>query len=91
MRLVTSDQWTCQHFSLANALDDRPSDLPHLLRRIADELDRLQVRPMELLDVTIAGEMTGDGPWWSATVYWSPDEGSAEASAAGRRLRSVGR
>lgn len=71
MRLVTSDQWTCRHFSLASAIDDRPSDLPHLLRRLADELNRHQIGPMELLDVTIASEITEDGPWWSATVYWS--------------------
>lgn len=72
MRIVTSEPWTCQHFSLANALDDRPTDLAHLLRRVADELDRQQIRPIELLDVTISSEVTADGPWWSATVYWSP-------------------
>jgi hypothetical protein len=68
----------CQHFALANALDDRPSDLLHLLlRRLADELDRRQIRPMELLDVAIASKRTGDGPWLSATVYWSPGGESA--------------
>lgn len=73
MHLVDSEQWTCQHFSIANAVDDRPGDLGHLLRRVADEIDRRGIRPMDLLDVTISHEMTGEGPWWSATVYWSFD------------------
>ena len=58
---------------IANALDDRPDDLAHLLRRVADEIDRQGLRPNALLDVTISQEITGDGPWWSATVYWAPD------------------
>jgi hypothetical protein len=28
---------------------------------------------MEILDLTIESEITGDGPWWSASFYWSPD------------------
>ena len=53
--------------------DDRPSDLPHLLRRVADEMDVRSIKPMDVLDLTISQEMTEDGPWWSATVYWSTD------------------
>lgn len=67
-----SESWTCQRFSLANAIDDRPNDLPHLLRRVADEMERQQVRPMDVLDLTVSSEMTADGPWWSVTLYWSP-------------------
>ncbi len=65
----------CQHFSLANAHDDRPSDLPRLLRRIADEIEAREIAPMEILDLTISQETTEDGPWWSVTVYWSPNDG----------------
>lgn len=61
-------------FSLANALDDRPADLPHLLRRMADEIDRRGLTPDELLDLTISYDIAADGPWWSATVYWSPSD-----------------
>lgn len=68
---MATDEWTSQHFSLANALDDRPSDLAHLLRRVADEIDERHIGAMDLLDVTISSQMTADGPWWSATVYWS--------------------
>lgn len=61
------------HFSLANARDDRPSDLAHLLRRIADEIDARAIKPMEILDLTVSQEVAEDGPWWSVTVYWSPN------------------
>ncbi len=36
-------------------------------------MERQQLDPMDILDVTVSQEMTEDGPWWSATVYWSPD------------------
>jgi hypothetical protein len=71
---LVSNTFSCRHFSLANPRSDRPDDLPHLLRRLADEIDRLEIAPMDLLDVTIHDEMTSDGRWWSATVYWSPDD-----------------
>ena len=67
------DSWTAWHFSLSNAVDDRPTDLPHLLRRVADEIERQRIDPMDVLDVTVSMEMTADGPWWAAAVYWSPD------------------
>lgn len=66
--------YAIRHFALANPRDDRPTDLPQLLRRLADEMERCKIKPMDLLDVTISQEMTEDGPWWSATVYWSPDD-----------------
>ena len=70
---VDQPEFECRHFSLANARDDRPSDLPHLLRRVSDEMDVRSIKPMDVLDLTISQEMTEDGPWWSATVYWSTD------------------
>lgn len=68
-----SKRWSCLHFSLANARDDGATDLPRLLRRIADEIEGREIDPMEILDLTVSHEMTRDGPWWSATVYWSPE------------------
>lgn len=69
---MAPEEWTCRHFSLANPRDERPSGLAQLLRRLADEIDERKIGAMDLLDVTISSEMTADGPWWSATVYWSP-------------------
>ncbi len=69
-----ADSWLARHFSLANAVDDRPADLPYLLRRVADEIERQEIDATDLLDVTISHEMTADGPWWSAHIYWSPGE-----------------
>jgi hypothetical protein len=68
-----TDKWSCQHFSLANPLRRGATDLPKLLRRVATEIEKRDISPMDLLDLTIHQEMTGDRPWWSATVYWSPD------------------
>jgi len=68
-----SDYYLCRHFSIANPIDDGATDLPRLLRRVADEIDERGIKPMDILDLTIENEITGDGPWWSATLYWSPD------------------
>ena len=65
--------WSCNHFSLANAHDDGPSDLPNLLRRLAAEIEQRQIEPLEILDLVVSKEITGDGPWWSGTLYWAPD------------------
>lgn len=69
---VAEPSWTCQHFTLSNAADDRPVDLPHLLRRVADQIEAVGAQPMDILDLTISQEMTADGPWWSASLYWAP-------------------
>jgi hypothetical protein len=57
---------------LANPLHDGASDLPRLLRRVADAIEEHGILPMDILDLTVSEEITGDGPWWSVTVYWSP-------------------
>lgn len=87
LALVAEPSWTCQHFTLSNAVDDRPDDLPRLLRRVADQLETVGVQPMEILDLTISQEMTVDGPAWSATFYWAP-ESSEVSSAADRETRT---
>ena len=68
-----SNGYSCQHFSLSNPENDGADDLPHLLRRVADVVDEYGISPMDILDLTVSQEMTGEGPWWSVTVYWSPD------------------
>jgi hypothetical protein len=66
--------WMSRRFSLSNPSDDGGADLPRLLRRMADEIEKLDPDPMDILDLTVSQQMTADGPWWSATLYWSPDE-----------------
>jgi hypothetical protein len=34
-------------------------------------LEELDVEPLDILDVTVTNEIRAEGPWWSATVYWS--------------------
>jgi hypothetical protein len=45
------DKWSCQHFSLANPLNRGATDLPKLLRRVATEIEKRDIGPMELLDL----------------------------------------
>lgn len=71
-----SSEWSCLHFSLANPRDERQGDLPNLLRRLAGEIEGRGLDPLDILDLTVSQEMTEEGPWWSATLYWSPDEPS---------------
>ena len=67
----------CRHFSLNNALDDRPADLPYLLRRMADAIEAEGIVGTDILDVTVTSEVhedVEDGDWWSMSIYWSPEE-----------------
>jgi hypothetical protein len=68
-----SDAWPSLHFSLSNPRDDGPTDLPRLLRRLADEMESRSIHPEDVITLTIHSEVTEDGPWWSATLVWSPD------------------
>jgi hypothetical protein len=40
---------------------------------MADKVEALGIDPMDVLDLTISQEMTDEGPWWSATLYWASD------------------
>ena len=71
------DRWTCRHFSISNPRVGRPDDLPAFLRRLADAIEAEGIAPVDVLDVTITQETTADGPWWSGTVYWKPDDESS--------------
>lgn len=58
--------------SLANPrFSEEENDLPHLLRRVAGLIEDLGLKPIDIRDLTISSEITENGPWWSATVYWS--------------------
>ena len=63
-----------RHVALSNPAGPQSSDLPLLLRRVADLIEEYGITDAELLDVTISGaEVTEFGSWWRAVVYWSPD------------------
>ena len=72
-----ADTGSSLNFSLANPRNDGAGDLPKLLRRVADEIDQRGIAPMEILDLTLSSEINDEGPWWSVTLYWSPDDPEA--------------
>lgn len=41
---------------------------------MATQIEELQIKSMNILDLTIHSEITENGPWWDLTVYWSPDD-----------------
>ncbi|NED52135.1 hypothetical protein G3I24_14695 [Micromonospora aurantiaca] len=60
--------WTIRHFSQANPVGPGQDSVPALLHRIADSIEQ---RPgIEVQDVVVQNEITADGDWWSATVYF---------------------
>ncbi|GAB2987800.1 hypothetical protein [Nocardioides montaniterrae] len=71
--MTTADGYECRHVSIANPKGKHETDLPRLLRTVAELIEELAIKPMELMDVVIRSEITGDGPRWSATIYWARD------------------
>ena len=63
-----SRTWTAEHFSQANPKGPGQENVPALLRRVADTLERLG--EVEIQDLILHSEITGDGSDWpSITVY----------------------
>ena len=68
--LGDGDSWPIRHFSQANPKGPGQGDVPALLRRVADSLEKLG--PVEVQDLILHQEITADGPWPSLTVYFHP-------------------
>lgn len=67
--------YPCLHFSLCNPEGPSSSDLPLLLRRLADQLETEGITSGDVIALTVSGdEITEHGSWWKATVVWSPDD-----------------
>ncbi|HEY2706097.1 MAG TPA: adenylate kinase [Candidatus Dormibacteraeota bacterium] len=63
---------TVHHVSQSNPRGPSQRDVPALLRRMADTIEKL--RPAKVHDVTFGTETTEDGPWHHLTVYFHPSE-----------------
>ncbi len=62
------ETWTVEQFSQANPKGPGQGDVPALLRRVADTLERLG--KVEVQDLVLHSEVTEDGfDWPSITVY----------------------
>jgi hypothetical protein len=70
--------YVCRHVSLANPRGTNQTNLPLLLRRVANLMAEMEIRSEDVMDLTFASEVTADGPWWSATVYWSSGASSED-------------
>ena len=72
--MTSGERWTIEHFSQANPLGSgMESNVPALLRRVADTID--QLGEVQVQDLTLHSEVTDDGEqWWSITVYFDRDD-----------------
>lgn len=68
---VAADDDSCRHLSLCNPQGRSQGDLPKLLRRLATQIATLGPDTI-IMDVTIDQEITAEGLWFSATVYYAP-------------------
>jgi len=65
---VSEERWTVEHFSQSNPEGRGQDDVPALLRRVADSVERLG--QINVQDLVLHNEITGDGSWFSITVYY---------------------
>jgi hypothetical protein len=80
---------SCKTWSLSNPYGpEYGSNLPLLLRRVADQMEHDRIQPMDFLGLTVNEEMTEHGQWFSVSVFWSPDdEDTGELDAGGMATR----
>jgi len=60
--------WTVKHFSLANRSGPKQQDVPTLLRRLADHIEKRGA--VEVQDITFSNDVNEHGVWPSMTVYF---------------------
>lgn len=71
-----------RNFSLSNPEGPTSSNLPLLLRRLADEIEAEGIDGDDILDLVFSNdEITEHGGWWRATLYWQPNGDTPDASA----------
>jgi hypothetical protein len=72
------ESWAIRHFSLSNAVGPDQGDVPALLRRTADTLDRLKAITVQ--DIVFHSELDISGNDWPAiTVYFHYPEKMQES------------
>jgi hypothetical protein len=70
------ESWTIRHFSLTNPVGTDRSDVPALLRRVADHLEAFG--EIEVQDLIMGTEVTDDGLVHDITVYFTPTRDGAD-------------
>lgn len=74
------ESWSIQSFSLALPEGGDRSDVPALLRHLANNLE--EFGPVAVQDITFETEVTADGFVCSFTVYFHPRKALGEDSQA---------
>lgn len=69
--MVVRPGCTLHHLGLANALGEGQDDVPGLLRRAADAVERLG--DVDVHDIILHTELVKGEPWHSLTVYYVTD------------------
>lgn len=65
------ERWSIFHFSQSNPAGPGQSDVPALLRRVADSVEALG--EVTVQDIVFHDEVTEDGTWPSMTVYFGDE------------------
>jgi len=81
----TKTKWTTEHFSQSNPIGPGQNDVPSLLRRVAESLEK--IGPIDVQDLILHTEVTADGPWHSLTVYFGR---SRTTPAKNRKKKKTG-
>ena len=78
--IMTDRPLTSKYTNLCNPLGPDASNLPLLLRRLADQLEREGIDGDDILHVVVGDQITEFGSWWDITVYYDDavDESDAE-------------
>ncbi|MGB9112030.1 MAG: hypothetical protein WCF24_04805 [Acidimicrobiales bacterium] len=74
------ESWTIQNFSLALPEGTDRSDVPALLRRLADKLE--EYGSIDVQDLTFGTEVTADGYVHHVTVYFHRSDDQDEDTGA---------
>jgi hypothetical protein len=67
------DDSTISHFSQANPKDGNKSDVPSLLRRVADSIESLGA--IQIQDIVFHDDLADGEPWPHMTVYFHGPHG----------------
>jgi hypothetical protein len=82
---VAQEFWVINHFTQSNPAGPGQADVPRLLRRVADSIEKLD--GAEVQDITFSTEVTAEGDWPSLTVYFHAPEPEHDKAEPAKRSK----